>query len=215
MNNMDNKLWQELLYTFENSEKKIVFDIGTIEEGKNTLNMLRISQNSVLGSIVLNTSGIEIDSWIRILGHKGLSNKGILSYNLIDEEGIAKKIDKMLIVGHDVVGGIFALNAGYFLEGIGDIWYFAPDTLTWETLGMKYSEYIAWAVRGNVDEFYTSMRWSTWREEAEKAKFDEAILIYPFLWSKELQIEKAEKKIVSVEELFNINLEYSKRFGLS
>ncbi len=83
-------------------------------------------------------------------------------------------------------GGIFALNAERFSEGIGEVWYFAPDTLAWEYLGMKYSEFIAWTAQGNIDEFYSTMRWSTWKEECKDIKFNEAILIYPFLWPNEI-----------------------------
>lgn len=59
----------------------------------------------------------------------------------------------------------------------------------WETLEIKYSEFVTWAAVGNLEEFY------------------EAVLIYPFLWSKEIEIEKATKKMVPVEELFQIYLE--------
>ena len=38
-------------------------------------------------------------------------------------------------------------------------------------------------------------------------------MIYPFLWSNEIQLEKADKKIVSSEELLKINQEYSKKFN--
>ena len=80
---------------------------------------------------------------------------------------------------------------------------------------MHYSEFIAWIAQGNIDEFYSSMRWSTWKEECKNVKFNEAILIYPFLWCNEIQLEKADKKIVPAEELLKINQEYSKKFNLS
>lgn len=149
------------------------------------------------------------------MGSDSKKNRGIVSYNLINEDGIAEKIDKMLIVADDIVGGVFALNAGRFSEGIGDVWYFAPDTLEWESLEMKYSEFIAWIAQGEIDEFYSTMRWSLWKEDSKSVNFNEAILIYPFLWSNEIQIEKADKKIVPVEELLDINQDYSKKFNLS
>lgn len=215
MSNIDNKLWQEIKNMIISSNRLSVLNLSEIKEGEESLEILQITPKSVLGSIVLNTSGIVIDNWIRILGHDSKINRGILSYNLIREDGIAKKIDKMLIVADDVVGGIFALNAGKFSEGIGEVWYFAPDTLEWESLEMKYSEFIAWTAQGNVDEFYSTMRWSTWKEDSKNVKFNEAILIYPFLWSNEIQLEKADKKIVPADELLKINQEYSKKFNLS
>lgn len=77
---------------------------------------------------------------------------------------------------------------------------------------MEYSEFLAWCAQGNVDEFYSSMRWTMWQEMSKNIKFDEGILIYPFLWSKEIQIETAQKKVVSFDELFNLNQEYRRKF---
>lgn len=129
MDGTENELWQELCNMFERSDREILWEMGSKEQGEEALCLLRISQKSAMGSIILHTSGINIDNWIRILGQESKGKKGILSYNLIDEEGAAKKTEKMLIVATDIVGGIFAINAGLFQEGVGDIWYFAPDTL--------------------------------------------------------------------------------------
>ena len=215
MNKIDNNLWQEIKNMFIKSNRKIDLNLDESKDGKKSLEILKITSESPLGSIILNTSGIVIDNWIRIFGHDTNTSKGVIGYNEIGENGVATKITKMLIVADDVVGGIFALNAGRFSEGIGEVWYFAPDTLAWESLGMQYSEFIAWIAQGNINEFYSTMRWSTWKEECKDIKFNESILIYPFLWSNEIQLEKADKKIVSSEELFKINQEYSKKFDLS
>ncbi|MBE6047044.1 MAG: DUF2625 family protein [Clostridium sp.] len=215
MSKIDNDLWQEINDMFMNSNRKIDLNLDESKDGIKSLDILKITSKSPLGLIILNTSGIVIDNWIRILGHGSNSNRGILSYNSIVENGIATQVDKMLIVADDVVGGLFALNAGKFSEGIGEVWYFAPDTLEWESLEMQYSEFIAWIAQGNIDEFYSTMRWTTWKEECKNIKFNEAILIYPFLWSNEIQLENADKKIVPAEELLKINQEYSKKFNLS
>ena len=213
MINIDNNLWQEINNIFISSNRQLVLNSDELENGIKALNVLQVTSKSAIGSIILNTSGIVIDNWIRILGHDSNINRGILSYNSIEENGVATQIDKMLIVADDVVGGVFALNAGKFSEGIGEVWYFAPDTLQWESLEIQYSEFIAWIAQGNIDEFYSTMRWSTWKEECKNVKFNEAILIYPFLWSNEIELEKADKKIVTAEELLKINQEYSKKLN--
>lgn len=213
--NINNNLWEELKKMFSDSNKNIKLIISKTNDGQNTLDILKITSKSALGSILFNTGGITVDNWIRVLGSENQENRGLLSYNKINENGVANAIDKMLIVADDVVGGIFALNAGKFSDGIGDVWYFAPDTLQWESLEMKYSEFISWIVMGNINEFYSSLRWNRWKDDVSNLTFDEAILVYPFLWSNEVQIEKADKKIVPVEELLNINQEYSKKFKLS
>lgn len=215
MNNIDNNLWQEINNMFINSNRQLVLNSDELENGIKSLDVLQVTSKSALGSIILNTSGIVIDNWIRILGHDSNINRGVVSYNLIGENGVATQVDKMLIVADDVIGGLFALNAGKFTEVIGDVWYFTPDTLEWESLEMQYSEFITWIAHGNIDEFYSTLRWSTWKEECKNVKFNEAILIYPFLWSNEKQLEKVDKIIVPVEELLKINQEYSKKFNLS
>ena len=212
---MNNSSWESIQEILSKSNKEILYNSTNMVNTKVILDKLQIRGNSFLGAIIQNTSGVVIDNWIRLLGSDSKKNRGIVSYNLINEDGIAEKIDKMLIVADDIVGGVFALNAGRFSEGIGDVWYFAPDTLEWESLEMKYSEFIAWIAQGEIDEFYSTMRWSLWKEDSKSVNFNEAILIYPFLWSNEIQIEKADKKIVPVEELLDINQDYSKKFNLS
>ena len=122
-------------------------------------------------------------------------------------------LEKMTIVGQDIVGGLFAINIGKYQEGIKKVWYFAPDTLQWECMDMNYAEFIAWAIQGNTDEFYSSMRWKCWKEDCSKAEFDEMILIYPSLWSKECNLETAAKKVVSSDELIRMNSEFAQKFG--
>lgn len=214
MSHMENSLWQEIKNMIMSSNRVSLLGYSEIEEGEKALKILQITSKSALGSIVLHTSGIVIDNWIRVLGQDSHVNRGILSYNSIEKSGNETKIDKMLIVADDVIGGLFALNGGKFAEGIGEVWYFAPDTLEWAWLEMQYSEFIAWISHGNIDEFYSTMRWSTWKEDCKNVSFNESILIYPFLWSNEIQLEKADRKIVPKEELMNMNQEYGKKFEL-
>lgn len=125
MDTINNGLWKEISTIFTDSSKKIKLNINETTNGKNTLEVLQIPSKSALGSIVYNTSGIIVDDWIRILGSDSEKNRGILSYNLVNKDGVATKIDKMLIVADDIVGGVFALNAGKFSIGVGHIWYCA------------------------------------------------------------------------------------------
>ena len=48
--------------------------------------------------------------------------------------------------------------------------------------------------------------------EMRKAGFDEMMLIYPFLWAKECNLETATKKVVSSDELIRMNSEYAQKF---
>ena len=95
------------------------------------------------------------------------------------------------------------------------VWYLAPDTLEWESLSFEYSEFIAWLAQGNINEFYQSMRWKNWRDLAINVEIDQGILIYPFLWSDEIIIQNATKKIVPFYELVSINMEYISKLGIN
>ena len=93
------------------------------------------------------------------------------------------------------------------------IWYFAPDTLEWECLDMKYNEFLAWTFQGNIDEFYETMRWKNWKEDVNGVEINKAVLIYPFLWAKECNLENASKKVVPIDEIIEINFEYSNKLN--
>ena len=181
MNEQD--LWNGIYELISESSKKIsVFD-GNESVGYAELKKMNVLSKSTLGAIVIFSSGISIDNWLRIVGQENSEHQGIWSYNDYQKENVS--LEKMTIVGQDIVGGLFAINIGKYQEGIKKVWYFAPDTLQWEYMDMNYAEFIAWAIQGNTDEFYSSMRWKCWKEDCSKAEFDEMILIYPSLWSKE------------------------------
>ncbi|MFB7198265.1 DUF2625 family protein [Streptomyces sp. NPDC056240] len=58
-----------------------------------------------------------------------------------------------LVVGHDIVGGVFALNGGDPAAAghpgaPGQMTYFAPDTLEWEAMEMGHSGWVSWLLPG-------------------------------------------------------------------
>lgn len=195
MDKSNSELWKKILLALSCSKRKIILSKNQAKKGHHELNSLKINSDSVLGSIILNSSGIIVDDWIRILGSEGTDNSGILWYNKILE------IKNMTMIAHDVIGGIFAI------DNFNEIWYFAPDTLEWENLDINYTQFINWVLEGDIDLFYNTMRWNSWENDCKNVKFDEGILIYPFLWSNEMEINEASKKVVPIEELFFINQE--------
>lgn len=210
----NNKLWLEIKEMFETSQTEVTIFNGAGSDSAKICDMLRVTSASAMGAVILNTSGVVFDDWIRLYGGDTSDRVGISKINLLSKNGTPERVKQMLIVATDVVGGIFAINSGKFDEGIGDVWYFAPVTLDWEDLELRYSEFIAWLAQGNIDEFYSSMRWTNWRESAKNVEFDKSILIYPFLWSEEVNIETASKSIVPFDELFATNMEYREKFGI-
>ncbi|NLM58821.1 MAG: DUF2625 family protein [Clostridium sp.] len=99
-----------------------------------------IDENSVLGQIVINSSGIIVDSTLRVYANgDGVDSRNIYNYNLELHKSFG---DNVLIVADDIFGGLFAVNNGGFQGEIGEIFYFAPDTLEWGNLGINYPEFI-------------------------------------------------------------------------
>ena len=210
----ENELWLEIEEMFRTSKINININKHADAGAAEICDALKISSESALGAIVLNTSGVVFDNWIRLYGCDTVERNGISKINLMSQDGGVHRMDRMLIVATDIVGGVFAINAGKLYDGVGDIWYFAPDTLDWEDLELKYSEFLAWLSKGNIEEFYKTMKWEGWRDYSKDVSFDEGILTYPFLWAEELDIENASKSIVPFEELYDLNREYRSKFSL-
>ena len=200
------KLWDEALTIINRSDKEVYIFNGERDIGMKETDILGLDKESLLGAVILNTSGICIDNWVRMIGQNNSDRRGAVLYNEDSIEGL-------VIVGQDIVGGIFAINNSKFEEGIHQIWYFAPDTLEWECLDVNYVELFHWLLSGNIDEFYNNMRWDNWREDCKLVKFDEVILIYPFLWSTECDLKTVSKKIVAYEELKKLNFDLATKIS--
>lgn len=200
-----NKLWNEIKYILKNSTRKVKIINNKVYD--DTLNNLNIDKNSVLGQVITNTSGIFIDNYIRLFGN---GSKDV-SYNIYEYNLEFKKYfdDNMIIVADDVFGGLFSVT-----KEKNNILYFAPDTLQWENLEIDYKDFIKYISSEKIDEFYKSYKWSTFQEDIKDIKFNQGILIYPFLWSNECDIEKAKKSIVPFSELVQTNMEFREKFGI-
>jgi len=113
-----------------------------------------------------------------------------------------------LLVADDVVGGFYALNGGAFGPETGKIFYFAPDTLRWESMNnMDYSELLVWALGDKLSRFYASLGWDGWESEVSFMGGDSALSVYPFLWSKEAKdIARSSRKACPIEEVYELNV---------
>ena len=198
-------IWNETKCILKSSIKNV--KILSPNTCNNTLNNLNIDENSILGQVIINTGGIFIENYIRLFGSGDEKN----SYNIYKYNLELKKYfyNDMIIIGDDVFGGIFSLN-----KEKNTILYFAPDTLEWEDLEITYKDFIKYASSEKIDKFYKLYKWSTFQEDIKEIKFNEGILIYPFLWSNECNIEKAKKDIVPFSELLQINMEFRKKFKI-
>lgn len=192
------KKWQSA------SERKITLLPTEQEKGKKQLVDLQVTTRSSLGAVAFETGGILIhQGWLRILGsgHPHLP-RSITSWNQ------QCALNGMLLVADDVIGGFFAINDGMFPDSVGGIWYFAPDSLSWEDLEIGYTDFLHWAMTGDIHTFYETFFWKDWEKDISKLKGDEMFAIYPFLWSKEareLTMDGCSKKPVPALEIWEMS----------
>lgn len=192
---------------YEKSKKNNRILEGNQEISKEMLDQLQISKKSTLGSVIYHTSGILVDhEWIRILG--GGEQRNVISWNNIS---LKRRFEGALLIADDVVGGFFAINEGLLNGRIGDIFYFAPDTLEWESLNLGYSDFIEWIFLGKTEKFYETFRWNGWQREVENVGFNQAILFYPYLWAESKGLESCSRGIVSVDEMWNLEIDFSSK----
>lgn len=203
-------LWLQIRSMFEKPGRPVKILTGSAAQGSADIDKLKASPDSAFGVIISNTAGIAVDNWLYILGQSSDHHAGVADFNA--RNGL--DFGDMLAVATDVVGGVFALNMGRFAEDRGMVWYFAPDTLRWESSGLRYSEFIAWVAQGDLNGFYTGFRWNNWEKDVENLDgFTDGILIYPYLWSKECDIETAVKKPVPLVEIIGNSLDLEKEFS--
>ena len=156
-----------------------------------------------MGAIVHETGGLLIDhGWLRILGsgHRDLT-RSIPDWNL-GRTWSGEGQPPALLVADDVLGGFFALNGGALNGKLGDLNYFAPDSQRWQLLKMGYSQFLWWALCGDVETFYDTLRWTGWEAEVEKLNGDQALSIYPMLWCAGPPIEKRHRGAVPIAEIY-------------
>ena len=63
--------------------------------------------------------------------------------------------------------GEFLLLMVAILGKIPAAFIICADTLNWESLEVDYSEFLQWALSGDLDTFYENVRWQQWREDVQ------------------------------------------------
>lgn len=180
--------WSSVKNEFLNSTNSIeIFEKDNVTDKYNT----------IMEAIVNNTDSIVINKYLRLLGSGKSLYENIFSFNLEVERAFG---EKNYIVAYDAFGGFFSTK--------GTIHYFAPDTLEWEDLEMNYNEFVKWVLSENLSGFYSSFLWDKSEDMLNNLKLGQGILIYPYLWAKECNINTAVKKLVPYKEILEINAEF-------
>ncbi|MBV8762502.1 MAG: DUF2625 family protein [Deltaproteobacteria bacterium] len=178
----------------------------TPDAARACLEGLQVTTRSTLGAIAHETGGMLVDhGWLRILGcgHPTFTRR-IGQWNA----DLGVPFGQLLIVADDVVGGVFAINAGALGPARGNVFYFAPDTLRWEDTERGHSAWLHWVLAGDVALYYQDMRWPGWESEIAQLRADRALSLYPFPWTVEGQdIARVSRRSVPAAELWRFQMD--------
>ncbi|NVO86848.1 DUF2625 family protein, partial [Hymenobacter terrestris] len=171
----------------------------TAVEAERALLAAQVTTRSPLGAILYETGGLLVDGgWLRVLG----SGSPLLSRSLMDwNQG---KLEGALLIADDVIGGFYAINAGAFgSESLGQVFYFAPESLEWQALDKTYSEFLRFCFSGNLDDFYSDVRWPGWQGEIRPLTGDQGVAFFPFLFLEEgKNVATSKREVVSIAQLW-------------
>ncbi|MFE1896739.1 DUF2625 family protein [Streptomyces yangpuensis] len=187
------------------------------------LGQLQVSARSNLGGIVLHCGGLLVDGgWLRIYGSPGDAGPGGPGGpgglpGLAEVNAMPASLDPAwrpeagLVVAHDVLGGVFALNGSDPLRHgrpgePGEVVYFAPDSLGWEALGAGHSAWLSWILAGGLQEFYEGLRWDGRHDEGAALNGRQGLSFFPPLWSAEARrdLSATSRRPVPMAELLGL-----------
>ncbi|MET8965106.1 DUF2625 family protein [Streptomyces sp. NPDC004074] len=216
--NVDDPAWPLLLQELAGADASVAVLPADAGVGRASLLQLQVSARSNLGAVVLNCGGLLVDGgWLRVFGSPSAAGLEGLP-GLVEINRMPLTLDPAwrpgagLVVAHDVLGGVFALNGGNPRDAgrpgePGEIIYFAPDALGWESLGAGYSAWLSWILAGGLREFYGGLRWDGWRSEVSVLNGRQGLSFFPPLWSAEARrdLPATSRRAVPMAELLGLS----------
>lgn len=168
----------------------------------NVLTGVQVTTRSTLGAIVYYTGGILLErGWLRFLG----SGSERLPRDL---HGWNKgRGDGFFLVADDAAGGFFALNGGAFGPELNRVFYWPPDALGWQALGVGFTDFFRFCLTSRLEDFYERLRWSGWESDVATLPGDRTFIFYPFLWTSEGSLEGSQRASVPATEAFDLKLD--------
>ena len=206
--------WPLVKEWIQSAKNKVEILSAENEKSKDALYKTQVTTRSPMGTIIYHTGGILIENgWIRILGSGNEKmNRNLPDWNLGKTHNSLEQKPPYLLIADDVIGGFFLLNGGGLGNDLGKIYYLAPDSLEFESLGMSYTEFLFFCFNNDLDDFYKGLRWKNWKSEVSKLNGDTVFNFYPYLWTKEgKNIEKNSKKEIPIEEGYSFIMGFIKK----
>ncbi|MFN8076516.1 MAG: DUF2625 family protein [Kineosporiaceae bacterium] len=141
------------------------------------LHLLQVDAGTVLGALVLHTGGLLVDhGWVRVLGGGAQGLPGVAGASGLLQPGAAPP---WLVVGYDVVGGRFAIAGQGAPAPVGEVCYWGPDTLRWDSLGVGHRAFVLAAVDGALADLYEPYRWPGWQDDVSALTPGQGLALYP------------------------------------
>lgn len=209
LTNTTDPAWPLIQKWLDSAKNKVEVLACDTAGAKTALYNSQLSTFSTLGAVIYHTGGIMIDNgWLRILG----SGNARLSRSVPDWNK-GKTIKEFgdqpdfTLVADDAIGGFFAINYGAFGSDLKTVYYLAPNSLKWESLGLGYTQFLSFCLNGDLADFYKGLRWSTWDQFIANLDGNKSYSFRPYLWTETgMDINKVSRKLVSTEELYKFNL---------
>jgi hypothetical protein len=203
--NADDPAWPMVQEWIAGARNKVEM-LSPAPDAGEALHETQVTLRSPMGAVIYHTGGLLVDhGWVRILGSGNARlPRSLPKWNrgrAYDSEG---RSAGFMLVADDVLGGFFAINGGAFGEGMKDVFYFAPDTLRWESLERGYSDFLLFCFQGELDKFYEQYRWDGWERVTEELPGDQGLLVQPFLFTKEGQRNPVSRTPAPMSELWEM-----------
>lgn len=202
----ESSAWEGLQDLIASAKNPVTVLETTAEAGEQALWHIQVSTSSYMGALLYHTGGLLIDGgWVRVLAAGSQNLRSLPSWNMDRTMSAPGQIGGSLLVADDVLGGLFAINGGGLGDDLGNIYYFAPDVLSWEPLDISYTGMIEFLMNGDLSEFYGSERFDGWEKAVQSLSPDEGFSCWPPLWSTEAKDrQKISRKAVNMNELFDL-----------
>ena len=157
---------------------------------------MQMPTSSPMGSVIYETGGILIHhGWLRILGSGSFKlPRGLMDWNFSKSFNQSGDKPKYLLVADDVIGGYFALNGG--------------------SLNFTYTDFLAWALNGDIEAFYQNLFWQNWQEDVKQLDGNHMIVFTPELSEdKTTDINQRERREVNIETHYNASFTEQDKFA--
>ncbi|NBH74525.1 DUF2625 domain-containing protein [Rodentibacter pneumotropicus] len=198
--------WPTLLKWIEQARNHCLVIKKDQPSAERELFTMQMPTSSPMGAVIYETGGILIHyGWLRILGSGSFQlPRGLMDWNFSKSFKESGEKPQYLLVADDVIGGYFALNGGSLGENLGKIYYFSPKDLVWHNLNFTYTEFLAWALNGDLEAFYQGLFWQNWQEEVKQLDGNQVIVFTPDLnEDKAMAIDQRQKREVNIETHYN------------